>query len=257
MKILLVPKQNDLCIGAAQKLEDALKRKKQEIIYDATTGDKLGKVSEKIEDFTGDIVITLGGDGTFLYAAPKTTKPILPVRIEGFGFLTTIDFEELIKKEEPLKDLIIIEKPRLQIEGIGAPPAVNEIMLVREIPSKIINIGFSINRTEFSFRGDGVIFATPSGSTAYALSAGGSVIENSIDAIEIVPIFPFNSKFRPMVIPASHTIELYVESGLIIVDGAWEKKIENKRLKISKGRPVRVAAFGEDFYEKYKEKFLA
>jgi NAD+ kinase len=258
MNLLIVSKQNQLCFEASKKLEAVMKKEGHGIKFDSTTAKKMRKPGEKIEKFHGDMVITLGGDGTFIYASEKTKLPILPVRVEGFGYLSTIDFDELLKHPFLLKDGKVIERARLKITGSGikAPLAVNEIIFVRKIPSKIISICLEIDGAEFKWRGDGVIISTPSGSTAYGLSAGGSVIDPKLNAVEIVPILPFNSCMKPMTIPDSKKIKLNADSGFILIDGTWEKLVHDKKFVIESGEPVRVISFGENFYRKFHEKFM-
>ena len=258
MEILIVAKQNPVCFEAARKLESCLKKEGHVLAFDSTTSRKIKKKGEKIEKFRGDMVISLGGDGTFIYASQKTRLPILPVRVEGFGYLSTIDFDELLSHPFLLKDGKVVERSRLRISGSGlrAPPAINEIIFVRKIPSKIISISLEIDGAKFVWRGDGVIISTPSGSTAYALSAGGSTIDPRLEAMEIVPILPFNSTMKPMVIPDSKKVVLSADSGFILIDGSWEKLVSRKKFVIEKGDPVRVVSFGENFYRKFHEKFM-
>lgn len=259
MKLLIVSKQNQICLDASKKLESALKKEGHSVFFDKTSSKKLGKKGEYIEKFKGDMVITMGGDGTFIYASEKTALPILPVRVEGFGYLSTIDFDDILNHPFIIGDGKTVERARLKISGSGikAPLAINEIIFVRKIPSKIISIFLEIDGVEFGWRGDGVIISTPSGSTAYSLSAGGSVIDPKLKALEIVPILPFNSTMKPMVIPDDRKIKLTADSGFILIDGTWEKLVNKKKFVIEKGEPVKVVSFGENFYRKFRQKFMA
>lgn len=256
MKILIVSKQNTKCLKATKSLYYALK-KDNYVIVDNTTGKKLKMPFQKIEDFLGNLVITLGGDGTFIYAAHKAKVPILPVRIEGFGYLTTIDFKNLLKNPDILKKGKIIKRSRILVSGKDDfPLSVNEIVFVKDIPSKIIKIKFEIDGVEFEYKGDGIIFSTPAGSTAYALSAGGAVFGESINAIEIVPILPFNSKLKPLLIPSNKKIIVHAESCMMIIDGLKERRIISEKILLEKGDPIRIMDFGENFFSKYREHFL-
>jgi len=256
MNILIVSKQNQKCLNAASRLEAVLK-KNHKVAFDATTAGKLGRKGMEIESFSRGLIITLGGDGTFIYAAHKARVPILPVRIEGFGYLTTIDFQKLVKNTGMLKKAKMMKRERIKVSGKSVfPLSVNEVMFVKDIPSKIIKLSFEIDSVKFEFKGDGIIFSTPSGSTAYALSAGGSVFGNEIPAIEMVPIFPFNSKLKPMLIPGNKKITVHAESCMMIIDGLKEKRIESEKLVLEKGPPIRILGFGENFFRRYKERFL-
>ncbi|MDI6721781.1 MAG: NAD(+)/NADH kinase, partial [Candidatus Aenigmarchaeota archaeon] len=114
-RVLIVAKQNKSGIRCLKKLEKMLRRHTDEIHFDHSTALRLRKRGQSIRKFDGDLIITLGGDGTYLWTAHKANVPILPVRIEGQGFLCTVDFKSL---EKHLKDLVnknykIIERMRL------------------------------------------------------------------------------------------------------------------------------------------------
>ena len=255
MKILVVAKQNEKCIKSADKLKKNLNH---EVVFDPLTGKKLNKKSENIDKFDGDFVITLGGDGTFLWTAQHTDKPILPVRAEGFGYLCSIDFDKLINDVKIIEKHKITERTRLSVKckNLNAPDATNEIVFTRQRPSKIINIKIIIDKTRFEFKGDSILFSTSVGSTAYASSVGGCVIDPNIDIINIVPISPFNSKIKPIVVPIDKKIYAEMDSGIIAIDGQWEKMFINGKFTIQKGKSLKLITFEDAFYRKLKEKLF-
>src|SRR3989338_10703037 len=211
VKVLLVAKQNKAGIRHIKKLEKMLRKHTDDIHFDHSTALRLRKRGHSIRKFSGDFIITIGGDGTFLWTAHKANVPILPVRIEGYGFLCTADFDELMENIGKLLKggYKTVERMRLTCykipgsklqEYIGKirhkeyPMAVNEIAFARKRPSKILNISFKIDETAFDAVGDGVMFSTPAGSTAYHSSAGGALIDPKLPIIGIVPLYPFFSK---------------------------------------------------------------
>ncbi|MCH5227389.1 MAG: NAD(+)/NADH kinase [Muribaculaceae bacterium] len=168
------------------------------------------------------LVMSLGGDGTFLRAARwigNREIPILGVNTGHLGFLASCALSEA---EEMLKNVckgnICIEK-RMLIEVVSdqLPPdkwpfALNEIALMRH-GSSMLNVNASVNDSFLAdYRGDGLIISTPTGSTAYSLSAGGPIIEPTIDCICLCPVAPHTLTLRPLVMGAGSEIMLRPES---------------------------------------------
>lgn len=276
MKILIAAKQNAAGIRAAKRAEKELSRF-AEVHFDRSTALRLHRWSTRgvsIRKFDGDMIVTLGGDGTFLWAASQARVPILPVRIEGYGFLCTADMKEFLKGMDAIKGrkYKIFPRMRLRVQkvrpgfidrilhGTSFPQSVNEIAFARKRPSKILNAKFTIDGASFEFVGDGVIFATPSGSTGYASSAGGSLLDPSLNVISIVPLYPFHSPIKPMAVPADRKIEVEVKSGgcALIIDGhSGEYVREGEHFVIESGDPLQVVTFADiNFYERYRKAFL-
>jgi len=276
MRILISAKQNAVGLRAAKRLHKELV-KFSDVEFDPSTAKKLKKFRGRgtaIKKFDGDLIISLGGDGTFLWTGYQARVPILPVRLEGYGFLCSVNFKELIKNMEMLqkKNYRIIPQMRLQCtksrKGIidrifrgTYPLSINEIAFARKRPSKILDIEMSIaGCPPMRFAGDGVMFATPAGSTAYSASAGGAVLDPHLDAVIIVPLYPFNSKVKPIVVPANKKIHITVKSGdcALIVDGhSGDYFKADSEFVVEKAEPIKVVHFGENrFYDKFKKVFI-
>ncbi len=274
-KIMIVAKQNALGIQLARTLARKLEGK-CDYIFDPSTALRLRKRGTSIRRFDGDFVITLGGDGTFLRASHQTMLPILPVKLEGHGFLCTCTYKEL---EENLSRVLkgsfsIAERTRLKCTKLREkrveryigkilkkeyPLSLNEIAFGRKRPSKILNIELTIDNTRFHFAGDGIMMATPTGSTAYNSSAGGSLIDPELDAISVIPLYPFYSKIKPMIVPASKKIEVTVRGDCaLVVDGhEGDYFKEEATFVIEKGDPVKVIHLApQRFYERFRNEFL-
>lgn len=168
------------------------------------------------------LVMSLGGDGTFLRAARwigDREIPILGVNTGHLGFLATCSLSETEEiLEEVCRGNIRIEK-RMLLELVSDtfPPdrwhyALNEIALMR-YGSSMLTVSASVNDSFLAdYRGDGLIVATPTGSTAYSLSAGGPIIEPTIDCICLCPVAPHTLTLRPLVAGAESEIKLKPES---------------------------------------------
>ena len=167
-----------------------------------------------------DLIIAVGGDGTMLHAAALTGSgkvPLLGVNRGRLGFLADISPAEMLENLEQILEGNYSRETRLLLEAkITAADgsqrlavAVNDIVLQRRETGRMIDVETRIaDRYVNTHAGDGLIVATPTGSTAYALSCGGPIIEPLLDAIVIVPICPHTLGDRPIVIPASLDIEV-------------------------------------------------
>lgn len=168
------------------------------------------------------LVLSIGGDGTFLRAARwigNREIPILGINTGNLGFLSSCrlpEAEEMI--DEVCHGNIRIEKRMLlEIVSDALPPdkwkyALNEIAFMR-YGSSMLNVNASINDSFLAqYRGDGLILATPTGSTAYSLSAGGPIIEPTIDCICLCPVAPHTLTLRPLVAGGDSIIKLNPES---------------------------------------------
>ena len=271
--VLIVAKQNKLGLRMARKLERMLRPHVESIHFDRSTGLRLRKRGLSVRRFDGDLIITVGGDGTLLWTAHQSRVPILPIKIEGHGFLCTANFKELAENFNSLLrgKYEIVEKMRLQCyrETSGIldkflhkpyPLALNEIVFGRRRPSKMLEIEFRINGVSINFAGDGLLVATPSGSTAYNSSVGGSIIDPALDAVSITPISPFFSRIRPKIVPAEERVEVLVKNGdcALIIDGHGGDYVRgNTKFIVQKGRPLKlVQLFSTNFYERFKKEFL-
>jgi NAD+ kinase len=167
-----------------------------------------------------DLLLVLGGDGTILAAsreaAPKGI-PILPVNLGGLGFLTSFTLEELYPAlEDALAGLAAIgERVLLMVERtqnestLAQQRVLNEAVVHKGTLARMIELELHIDGSFVCrYRADGLIVATPTGSTAYSMSAGGPIVHPAVESIVITPICPHTLSDRPVVVPDSSKIEL-------------------------------------------------
>lgn len=179
-----------------------------------------------------DFIITVGGDGTIMRTAmlmnePET--PILGVNMGSRGFLTEVlpqDFrislDKILEGDYVLEECMKLTSMSPEVEGIF-PDALNEVLVASSLPSKTLDFSLSIDgKHVLDVQADGIIVAPPTGSTAYNLSAGGSILAPTVDAMILTAICPY-SYFSSLVVPSSSrvTVELLKPKvdALIIVDG--------------------------------------
>ena len=200
-------------------------------------------------DFEADMVLSMGGDGTFLKAASQVGNkniPILGINTGRLGFLADVSPEEM---EDTFKDIYnhnykIEDRSVLQVISNGQslkgyPCGLNEIAVLKRDSSSMITIHTSINGAYLTtYQADGLVIATPTGSTAYSLSIGGPVIVPHSNTIAITPVAPHSLNVRPIVINDDWEITLDVESRshnfLVAIDGRSETCREGTRLTIRK-----------------------
>ena len=200
-------------------------------------------------DFEADMVLSMGGDGTFLKAASYVGNkniPILGINTGRLGFLADVSPEEM---EDTFKDIYnhnykVEDRSVLQVISNGQPLkgypcGLNEIAVLNRDSSSMITIHTSINGAYLTtYQADGLVIATPTGSTAYSLSIGGPVIVPHSNTIAITPVAPHSLNVRPIVINDDWEITLDVESRshnfLVAIDGRSETCREGTRLSIRK-----------------------
>ncbi|WP_288680104.1 NAD(+)/NADH kinase [uncultured Brachyspira sp.] len=224
------------------KVKAILKKHRIETViidYDISSRQNINKARKILKNVS--MLISIGGDGTLLSAlkiAIKYNTSVLPIYNGSLGFISEIPpdeayfiLEEYLNNKKSLyeiesRTLLEVKLSQKKINKnskIKKYLAVNELVLGK-CDGRAIYIDVSIeNKMVSSIVGDGVVIATPTGSTAYALSAGGPVLAPTIDAISFVPIAPHSLTFRPLVIPKGDTIQLELSKksfkAMITIDG--------------------------------------
>jgi NAD+ kinase len=213
-------------IALARKLERLLVRRGITVVHDLESsrarGVSGGVPRAQIARLV-DLVVTLGGDGTLLSVArhPAPGVSVLGIDIGTLGFLTTCRPGEAGPVlEAALSGTAHVERRRLLsvrvMDGARAPRryrVVNDAVLSKSALARIATIRVDVDgRLVSRYRGDGLIVSTPTGSTAYNLSAGGPILEPTLPALVLTPICPHTLTLRPLVLPDSVRLELSVEN---------------------------------------------
>ncbi|MFQ6062263.1 MAG: NAD(+)/NADH kinase [Methanosarcinales archaeon] len=240
-------------------------------IIDNRTAEKIGKlynaISSPIDKMQIDLMISVGGDGTILRAIQKMEipKPILGINMGTIGFLADVDpidaLEVINKMLIDCSNNTLEVEERIRLKANNMPPATNEIVISTGTPAKMSHFKIYVDDCELEeFRADGVIFATPTGSTAYAMSAGGPIVDPRVNATVMVPLAPFKLSARPWVIPAKSEIKVQLLSkkgGLIVIDGQYTKTIHGSDsivIKMAEHPAIFVKTKKTGFYEKFRYK---
>ncbi len=225
------------------------------------------------DDFDVTFAISIGGDGTFLRTACVVGRrgiPILGINAGRLGFLADITGDTL---DDALNDILsgqyrIEERTQLLLSADGNrienfSYALNEIAILKQDSASMITVHASINN-EFltSYEADGLIVATPTGSTAYSMSAGGPILTPTASNFILTAVAPHSLSFRPLVVEDTSTIVLDVESRsgkfLISLDGRSEVFEEGVRLTIKKAdlNLKVVKRIGHTFFGTLRDKLM-
>lgn len=173
---------------------------------------------DKVGDHA-DVVLSFGGDGTLLNTVGRLSgreTPVLGVNLGGLGYLTEVGSNELFKRTQQLLDgnwsierRMILEVHTVDGDDSGPWYALNDVVIDKADYGRLIQIRASIDETYLNtFRADGIIIATPTGSTGYSLSAGGPILEPSMDGILLTPLNPHSLSNRPLVINDDKRIQV-------------------------------------------------
>jgi NAD+ kinase len=167
-----------------------------------------------------DVIVVLGGDGTLLSVARAVGDlgvPILGVNLGGLGFLTATTLEEMMPALEAFLGghMVVEERMMLgaRVRRAGASDreflALNDVVIMKSAMSRIIDLSVSVDgQLATAYRADGLIISTPTGSTAYSLSAGGPILFPTMDALVLTPIASHTLTNRPIVLPGTQRIEV-------------------------------------------------
>jgi NAD+ kinase len=265
MHILIVTRIKDLKISEyAQKLCNHLTNIGHTVQFGPENlHSKTTKLFDR--DAPPDMVIVIGGDGTILLTAQRMPVqiPLIGVNWGEVGFLADLEPEDAFAFFDRMKQPIPIE-PRmrisLKIDGEYVGDALNEALIVTDRPAKMLKFLIHIDGIIAErFRADGLLISTPTGSTAYAMSAGGPIVDPRVDEFLMVPLAPFMLSNRPHLIDSLRTVSITLEAekpAKVVIDGLIVRHIKEKNI-IDLTRSHNPALFidaGQNFFEKINRK---
>ncbi len=219
-----------------------------------------------------DALIVLGGDGTLLSMARAVGDlgvPILGVNLGGLGFLTATTLDEMLPALEALLagGMAVEERMMLAARVVrGGQPtgdyiALNDVVITKSAMSRIIDLAVSVDgRHATAYRADGLIISTPTGSTAYNLSAGGPILFPTMDAVVLTPIASHTLSNRPIVLPGAQRIDVTLrvdQDVMLTMDGQVGVPLrERDVVEVQKARArIRLLRFAQkDFFSVLRTK---
>ncbi|MHC4983257.1 MAG: NAD(+)/NADH kinase [Planctomycetota bacterium] len=218
--------------GVAEQLERLRPwfQSRAEVIAEQAADQPLAKGAEK-----ADLCVVFGGDGTLLAAArllAGTAVPLIGVNMGKLGFLAEFNVEHMQKhfddilagKIEPTERMMLdVDVTNCEVHGFSSPAA-NDVAISAGEPFRMIDLNVAQGGMQIAqYLGDGLLVSTPTGSTGYNMSAGGPIIEPTIDAVTITPIAPHTLSMRPIVVRSDLTIRITATrvnpGSAVIIDG--------------------------------------
>ncbi|MFB6198872.1 MAG: NAD(+)/NADH kinase [Halobacteriaceae archaeon] len=265
MRVGIVAQRDN--VAAAEVAAELEQELAVETWLDPETAELLDREGTGVDEFaTCDLVISIGGDGTFLYAARHAeTTPILGVNLGEVGFLNAVAPEDAVsvarREIERFRRTGTVRSqavPRLVAESDDwtLTPAINEVVVQAHQRGRDQGIDVEIwidDSLYDSGHADGVLVATPTGSSAYNLSEGGPLVHPGIDGLIVTTMCP-TAGLRSLVVPAEATIMVRLESsehGVAIADGSTRERVQlpgSVRISVA-DEPARVAGPGVDFFQ--------
>jgi NAD+ kinase len=219
-----------------------------------------------------DALIVLGGDGTLLSMARAVGDlgvPMLGVNLGGLGFLTATTLDEMLPALEALVAGHMAVEERMVLAArlvraghvTGEYIALNDVVITKSAMSRIIDLAVSVDRRHATaYRADGLIISTPTGSTAYNLSAGGPILFPTMDAVVLTPIAPHTLSNRPIVLPSAQRIDVTLrvdQEVMLTMDGQVGVPLrERDVVEVQKARArIRLMRFEtKDFFSVLRTK---
>lgn len=215
-----------------------------------------------------DMIISLGGDGTLLSAlrdALRLDVPMLGVNMGHLGFLTEIEPKDIDQAVPRLAvgDYTLDERMMLSVRGSDLC-ALNEVTVIRAPSSRrILTLAVYVDgRLTQHFAGDGLIVATPTGSTGYSMSAGGAIVSPGVDLMLLTPVCAHTPHAKPIIVPASSKVEVVLQEdceAALSLDGRLIARLRSgeRALIYRAQQSARFIRMGEEqFFERLKSKLL-
>ncbi|MDS0257740.1 NAD(+) kinase [Thermoplasmatales archaeon AK] len=267
MKVAFVIRKNcERCARIVSRIIDILPHD-WEIVYDRESAKFLGTRPTDLDRIEADAIIAVGGDGTVLRSLQLAKGPVLGINMGSLGFLSEVEIGEvessiyrLIRGEYKIERTM---KLSVKINGVETLECSNEVVIHSRKIAKIRKFRVYVGGDFFdSTSADGMIIATPIGSTSYSFSAGGPILYPSLQAMVLTYIAPFRTKIRPMVVPSDQEINVKLfgkdQDSLIILDGQEEIPVnENDDITVSVSRNyTNFITFRNSFYERIREKLI-
>ena len=235
MKVGLVSRtDNPDALDVSRKIAETLTKLGVEITVETDTSLALRLEDESVDisDLDGDFIVNVGGDGTILRTAmnmknPET--PILGVNMGRRGFLSTVipgetewALNRVLKGDYFIEESIKVRSRCLHLDD-SFPDALNEVLVASSLPSKMLLMELRVDEEKVAeIQADGALVSTPAGSTAYNMSAGGSILTPKLEAFALTAVCPY-SYFKSLVVPSDSKISIEMlkpkADGMVIIDG--------------------------------------
>ena len=248
-------------LECASRMKTALEHEGHTVIPDPETASMLGGTGHPLNRVAADMAVVIGGDGTILRIVQQLHEqiPIIGINHGEVGFLADLEPEEagaFVRSLAPGFD--VEERMRLSLwnEEDHLGDALNEGLIVTTRPAKMLRFSILVDgRLTEQYRSDGILVSTPTGSTAYAMSAGGPIVDPRIEGFLLVPLAPYLLSSRPHLISSSRRLEIRLESSKparLVIDGQETVELGSSvSLAVQRAAsPARFINVHRNFFEK-------
>lgn len=257
---------NEKALSLSRIIFDRLKDR-ADLVVARDTASALGLPGEPLEELKVDVLLALGGDGSLLYVLHRTECPVLAINTGTVGFLAEVDpeFDSLDGAlERVVRGAYMVEERMKLATRVGdrnLPDAVNEIVVHTAQVARMRTFEVSVDGKPLGrMRADGLILATPTGSTSYSLSTGGPIVDPGMDAVVVTAIAPYSAGTRPLVVAPLREISVRpVEEDretVVIVDGHREERLP-RGVEVRcyrSARRARLIRFSSHFFQRLQAK---
>ncbi len=269
MKVVLhANPRKPAAVELAGRFLEALGARATVVVSDELAGVAPGRPHAPLEAADGDVVVAIGGDGTFLHALRRTSLALLPLNAGTIGVLAEVDARRPGELESAVERLVagryfLEERTKLaaEIDGRTLPDATNEYVVHATQVGKMGTFELAFDgRTAGTIRADGLIVATPTGSTAYALSALGPIVEPEVDGFVLTTIAPFRVQARALVLGALRTVRvrsLRADGPSVVLadgDGEYPIPVGGTVTVYRSPRRASLVRFGSSFFDRLRGK---
>jgi len=237
-----IPSAMECATQVLAKLES-----KQEVLLESDLARALDRKGVPLAHMKADVMLAIGGDGTILRALQLSDSKVLGINSGSLGFLAEVNSDDMDRYlDQTIRgDYRVEERMRLKVTVDGERLRTFEICLDDQVVERI--------------RADGMIVATPTGSTSYSMSAGGPIVDPHVDAMIVTAIAPFKPASRPHVFPAASQVHVRLmkpKECLLVMDGQHESSLKGTEdvVLTASERRAKFIRFRNDFYRRVEEK---
>jgi len=254
-----IPSAMECATQVLAKLES-----RQEVLLESDLARALGRKGMPLAHMKADVMLAIGGDGTILRALQLSDSKVLGINSGSLGFLAEVNSDDMDRYlDQTIRgDYTVEERLRLKVtvDGERLFDCTNEAVVHTAQIAKIRTFEIRLDdQVVERIRADGMIVATPTGSTSYSMSAGGPIVDPNVDAMIVTAIAPFKPASRPHVFPAASQVHVRLmkpKECLLVMDGQHESSLKGTEdvVLTASERRSKFVRFRNDFYRRVEEK---
>jgi NAD+ kinase len=266
MRVLVVSRaDDDRAVSYAAGLAETLRGFSHRVVLEDALAKRLGVPGTGLREAAADLVVVVGGDGSVLHTIHglREQVPVLGINWGEVGFLAELEPSEAPAFLAGLREGFRVEKRMrigISLDGERVGDALNEAVIVTTRPAKMLRFTVEVDGILAErFRADGMLVSTPTGSTAYAMSAGGPIVDPRVEGFLLVPLAPYLLSSRPVVIASDRVLRITLESekpAKLVLDGQRTRELAlGAVLTVQRSAdPALFVDVGKSFFDKVDRK---